>query len=265
MVTDEGLPQIPPGGLQLCVRGTGCSCQSAPRSTHQPSHNPIFSGSHVSFPGLWGNFTLLVPTWPFSVSTASFLLILWPLCFHLHQIMLASSKFLAHQYLTWKLKTFLPGYYNSMILSVGFEKGRASNVPSISLMGHFVIGFRQPGFLRPAPKIYLCLTQWIFSVLWLIRGATIIYRSGSQSWLCVTVTWGALTKGWSPSCTTRCHDLIDLGRGQSSGFIKAPQVVLVLRVLLESWVHVLCLWVPSEWGKGEKGKSRSRKGVITGL
>lgn len=229
-----------------------------PPTNHLPI--PSFGSSRVSFPGLWGNFTLWVPTWPFSVSTASFLLILWPLCFHLHQIMPASSKFLA-QYFTWKLKTFLPGYYNAMILSVGFEKGRASNVPSISLIGHFVIGFRQPGLLRPAPKIYLCLTQWIFSILWLIRGATIIYRSGSQSWMCVRVTWGALTKGWSPSCTTRCHDLIDLGRGQSSGFIKAPQVVWVLRVLLESWLMALrimgaCAMPVSAFGMGKRRKRK---------
>lgn len=72
----------------------------------------------------------------------------------------------------------------------GWRREGTSNMPSISLIDHFVLGFRPPDLLRHAVKMYGCPAEWIISIPWLIRGAAPIYSSGSQSWLCIRITWG---------------------------------------------------------------------------
>lgn len=162
----------------------------------------------------------------------------WLLCFHLHQVTPTSSKFLVNQYHSSSfyvnVKGFSPSRDDSVILSVGLGKGGALNVsaPIAICKSHWSLWpwFLSTRFTETRSKDLLLPERvTVFFSLAHKRGKH--DSSGSQSWPHVRITWGTLTKCWCPSCTTGCHDLCDLGWGQSSAFVKAPQVVLILRGL----------------------------------
>lgn len=89
----------------------------------------------------------------------------------------------------------------------GIWEGRALNTSAqIALWkSHWslCLWFSLAGLLRCAPNIKLSLSKWIFSFLWLTRGANIIAVVLNPGWLHIRITWGALTKCWCPNCTPR--------------------------------------------------------------